>query len=286
MGSLLVPIDASVQSMQAVRFALALSGGDYSLTLLHVIPPFPSRQAVTHLGKKTVEEFQLEEAKESLKEVLELVQQEKVPFNLQYEFGEPHEVISNYARQGHQAVVMGTHGYGRMTGYLFNSVSYPTLHDVTIPVFLVPEEADIRATWRKLVVAVDGSEHSKRAAVRAMQFGKEKDARYLLLTVITPPAMYAGVTNIGWVDLDGLETLGEEILRPYETMFMEQQLPYDTKVVVGDPATVIKEVALKEEADVIVLGHHGLNGIVETLMGSVTYKVIHRTQTPLLIVRE
>jgi nucleotide-binding universal stress UspA family protein len=285
MSRLLVPIDASEQSKQALRFALALSGGQREVTLLHVIPPFPSREVVNRLGRKTVEEFQLDEAKEDLKDAVEEVRRANVPFSIHYEFGEPHEVIAEYAKQGHQAVVMGTHGYGRITGYLLNSVSYPTIHDVNIPIFLVPEEAQMPSPHRKILVAVDGSEQSKQAARQAIQLFRGTPVHYVLLTVVVPPMAYYGIKHISWQDGDTLKSWGEATLRPCEELFMAEQLPYESKVLIGDPASLIKEVAAEVKADVIALGHHGMSGLAGVLMGSVTFKVIHRTKTPLLIVK-
>ncbi|MFP3415953.1 universal stress protein, partial [Bacillus sp. SIMBA_074] len=39
MSRILVPIDFSAQSIQAVRFALAYAKDKHELTLLHAIPP-------------------------------------------------------------------------------------------------------------------------------------------------------------------------------------------------------------------------------------------------------
>jgi nucleotide-binding universal stress UspA family protein len=285
MSRLLVPIDASEQSMQALRFALALSNGQREITLLHVIPPFHSREVANRLGQKTVAEFQLDEAKEDVRRAVEEVRLANVPYSIHYEFGEPHKVIAEYANQGYQAVVMGTHGYGRMMGYLFNSVSYPTIHDVNIPVFLVPEEAQMPSSRRKIVVAVDGSEQSRQAARQAIQLFRGTPVHYLLLTVVIPPVVYDGFQHINWQDGDTLTSWGEATLRPYEEMFMAEQCSYESKVLIGDPASLIKEVAAEEKADVITLGHHGMSGLAGILMGSVTFKVIHRTKTPLLIVK-
>jgi len=52
MSRILVPIDFSAQSIQAVRFALAYAKDKHELTLLHAIPPFPSRNVVRKLGQK------------------------------------------------------------------------------------------------------------------------------------------------------------------------------------------------------------------------------------------
>ncbi|MED2008187.1 MULTISPECIES: universal stress protein [Brevibacillus] len=283
--SILVPVDATPQSLQAVKFALAFTNGNNEISLLHVIPPFSSRFAVNQLGNKTVQEFQLDEAKEDLKEIVELVEQAKVPYKLNIQFGEPHEAIVEAAREGHTAVVMGTHGYGRMTGYLMQSVSYPTIHDVEIPVFLVPEAAKINDKWKTVLIAVDGSDHAMKAAQQAIRMGKEDGTRFVLLTAVIPPVAYAGVYGIGWEDTATLESWGKQTIRPYEELFEQAQVPYESKVLIGDPATLIKEVAQETEADVIVLGHHGMSGIAGTLMGSVTFKVIYRTKTPLLVVK-
>ncbi|WP_228728143.1 universal stress protein [Brevibacillus composti] len=285
MPRILVPVDQTPQSMQAVKFALALAKQEDSLTLLHAIPPFSARFVVNQLGNKPVEEFQLEEAKEDLKSIEELVQASQVPCEMVIQFGEPPEVIAAHARDGYAAIVMGTHGYGRMTGFLMQSVSYPTIHDVDIPVFLVPEDAQVNEKWKTVLVAVDGSDHAKRATAQAIRLGKEQGARFILLTAVIPPASYAGVYGIGWEDAATLEEWGEQTLRPYRDMFEAAQVPYESKVLIGDPSMSIKDVAHESGADVIVLGHHGLGGVAGTLMGSVTFKVIHRTRTPLLIVK-
>jgi len=287
MSRILVPIDFSAQSIQAVRFALAYAKDKHELTLLHAIPPFPSRNVVRKLGQKSVEDFQLDEAREDLKKFLTIVEESEVPYKLEIEFGEPHEVIAKHAKEDHAAIVMGTHGYGRMTGFLLQSVSYPTIHDVQIPVFLISEETDAsRFPWKKVLVTVDGSEHAKEAAKKAIHMSKEIEGiSFTLLTVVTPPVAYAGVYGVGWEDTGTLEDWGRETIRPYEELFQSEEIPFESKVLIGDPATMIRETAKEEEIDLIVLGHHGLGGIAGTLLGSVTFKTIHRTQTPLLIVK-
>ncbi|USG63764.1 universal stress protein [Brevibacillus ruminantium] len=285
MSSILVPVDKSPHSIQAVKFAIAFAQGKHSLTLLHVIQPFSARFVVHQLGDQTVEEFQREEAREDLKPLEELLQEAEVSYELDIRFGEPQEVIANLAKNGYAAVVMGTHGYGRMTGFLMQSVSYPTIHDVQIPVFLVPEEAKIENKWKTVLIAVDGSEHAKLAAEQAIQMGKDEGARFILLTAVIPPVNYAGMYGIGWEDAATLESWGEQTIRPYQEILEAAEVPFESKILIGDPATLIKDVAQENEADLIVLGHHGLGGIAGTLMGSVTFKVIHRTKTPLLIVK-
>ncbi|MGN7468706.1 universal stress protein [Brevibacillus sp. SAFN-007a] len=288
MSRILVPVDFSAQSIQAVRFALAYAKDKHELILLHAIPPFPSRNVVRKLGQKSVQDFQLDEAREDLKKFLTIVEEAGVSYELEIEFGEPHEVIAKYAARGeHAAIVMGTHGYGRITGFLLQSVSYPTIHDAQLPVFLISEETDAsRFPWQKVLIAVDGSEQAKNAARKAIALSQDiPGVSYLLLSVVTPPVAYTGVYGAGWEDTATLGKWGKETVRTCEEVLEAAQIPYESKVVIGDPATVIRQTAEEEQAGLIVLGHHGLGGIAGTLLGSVTFKMIHRTKTPLLIVK-
>lgn len=137
-----------------------------------------------------------------------------------------------------------------------------------------------------MLIAVDGSEQAKNAAQKAIALSQDiPGVSYLLLSVVTPPVAYAGVYGVGWEDTATLENWGKETVRTCEEVLEAAQIPYESKVVIGDPATVIRQTAEEEQAGLIVLGHHGLGGIAGTLLGSVTFKTIHRTKTPLLIVK-
>ncbi|WP_429843201.1 universal stress protein [Brevibacillus sp. FIR094] len=287
MSRILVPVDFSAQSIQAVRFALAYAKNKHDITLLHAISPFPSRNVVRRLGREVVEDYQLDEARDDLKKFLAIVEEAGITYELEIEFGEPHEVIAKHAANDYAAIVMGTHGYGRITGFLLQSVSYPTLHDVNVPVFLIAEETDAsRFPWNKVLIAVDGSDHSMEAAKKAIEMGQHlPDVSFTLLSVVIPPVTYAGVYGVGWDNMNTLEGWGRETLKPCEELLEAASLPFESKVVVGDPATVIRQTAEEIDAGLVVLGHHGQGAVAGTLLGSVTFKTIHRTKTPLLIVK-
>lgn len=286
MSRILVPVDFSAQSIQAVRFATAYARDKHELTILHVIQPFPSRYVVNKLGKEGVEKIQLDEAKEDLKPLVEIVEAAGVAHQVEIVFGNAHEEIASHATSDYIAVVMGTRGYGRMTGFLKQSVSYPTIHDSKIPVFLISEETNANQfPWRNVLLTVDGSEQAMAAANTAIQLSEGMAVSFTLLTVVTPPVAYTGMYGVGWEDTATLEDWGRETLRPYEEFLAARQVPYESKVLIGDPAMLIRETALEKEASLIALGHHGLGGIAGTLVGSVTFKTIHRAQTPLLIVK-
>lgn len=287
MSRILVPVDHTEQSLQALRFALAYAKDKHELTLLHVIPFFPSKNVINRIGQKQLQEFQLEDAHEELKEIKELVKQSGVPYTLEIKFGDVQQVINEFAKSGFEAIIMGTHGYGRFTGFLMQSVSYPTVHDVNIPVFLISEDTrQEQFPWSKVLIAVDGSDQAKEAIEKAVALSKNMEVTYSLVTVVPPPVSYAGAYGPGWQDVNTLEEWGKATLSPYEELLQEKGIKFESKLLIGDPATSIRQAAKEQGCDLIVLGHHGMGGVAGTMMGSVTFKMIHRTETPLLIVKK
>lgn len=57
------------------------------------------------------------------------------------------------------------------------------------------------------------------------------------------------------------------------------------EVVMGNPAEVIAEVAMRTKAALIAMATHGYSGLRRWALGSVTDKVLHITDTPMLVVR-
>jgi nucleotide-binding universal stress UspA family protein len=53
---------------------------------------------------------------------------------------------------------------------------------------------------------------------------------------------------------------------------------------VGDPALKIREVARRDQIDLIIMGTHGTSRLEDLLFGSVTEKVVHHTGCPVLVV--
>ncbi|WP_400164031.1 universal stress protein [Brevibacillus sp. TJ4] len=286
MATILVAVDHSEQSLKAVRFALSYAGEADELTLLHVIPRYPAKNSLNPLGIKSIQDHLLEDAHAELAEIKALAEASGVTYRLDIQFGDIPSVISQYAKDGYEALIMGTHGYGRVIGALMQSVSYPTLHDVQIPVFLISGETDAtRFPWRKVLIAVDGSEHARKAVLCAIEASRGMDAEFTLMTVVPSPYLYAGTFGAGWEDEATLEEWGYSTLRPYEEIMQSHGLPYTRKVIIGDPAIEIRKTA-EAEADLLVLGHHGQGAVAGMVMGSVTFKLIHRAKLPLLVVKK
>jgi nucleotide-binding universal stress UspA family protein len=57
------------------------------------------------------------------------------------------------------------------------------------------------------------------------------------------------------------------------------------RVVIGEPAPVIVEVARDLPADLVIMATHGHSGVRHVIMGSVTEEVVRNGSAPVLLVR-
>jgi nucleotide-binding universal stress UspA family protein len=87
-------------------------------------------------------------------------------------------------------------------------------------------------------------------------------------------------------DLDeGLEKAGRAILEETSAVFHGVDASVTTQYRRGEPSHEILAVAAEVKADLIVMGSRGLGQIGGLILGSVSERVLHRANIPVLIVR-
>ena len=121
----------------------------------------------------------------------------------------------------------------------------------------------------KILLPVDGSEHSKRAVQFAGCLGASLGKSLLGLTLLHVTAGDYLDSHIEEKIKSFLEE-GEKILRDLGTMVEIEKL-----VVSGDPAREIIRIAHEGKFSTIIMARRGLSEIKGLLIGSVTSKVIH-----------
>ena len=138
----------------------------------------------------------------------------------------------------------------------------------------------------RIMVAVDGSDGSRKAARFAIELARGENARLVLLSVLERP------TLVPFGPLDGFAFTpmeSEEQLSAVQKMLDEigHELPHgqvEKRVEFGSPAEVIVEQAEKLGADLIVLGSRGHGPVGRWLVGSTTDRVVHHSRTPVTVV--
>lgn len=138
--------------------------------------------------------------------------------------------------------------------------------------------------YQKILLAADGSEHSKRAAAEALKMARMfKDAVVTLLYVVDYEKARAEVQHDKHTE--ELHHYRRQLLLPLEEIFSAAGVPFETKTLHGTPGPTIIRHANENNYDIIFIGSRGLNAFQEMVLGSVSHKVAKRVQAPVIIVK-
>ncbi|ADQ13674.1 universal stress protein [Halanaerobium hydrogeniformans] len=141
---------------------------------------------------------------------------------------------------------------------------------------------------KKILVAVDGSESSKKAAKEAADFA-DPGSHIFLINVVTglveiPEKTNPTVKEIMEKNKEELIKKSQKILDEAAGLFAEKDLKVEKKIKDGNPADIICEFAEKEDCDIIVLADKG-KGIKRFLLGSVSDKVVRHAKKTVMVVK-
>lgn len=149
-------------------------------------------------------------------------------------------------------------------------------------------------TIAKILLAVDGSGHSKRATTMATEIASRFGAEITLLHVFRPTPLslavpdelqeYERLEHLHLTAFDVVEAAGNRILDGATTACDRAGVKTDTVTRVGDPAKLIAGEASQVDADLVVMGSRGLSDARGLLLGSVSHKVMSACDSPVLIV--
>jgi len=134
---------------------------------------------------------------------------------------------------------------------------------------------------KKVLLGFDGSEGSEQALNRAMMLLDEY-GELIILAVVPSPEEKAFVDEEVYKKLKlKAKNLINDVINDIG------QHDFDVRGLVeeGDPASIIIDVANRENVEVIVLGSKGTSELGNYLIGSVANKVVQYAAKPVLVVR-
>jgi nucleotide-binding universal stress UspA family protein len=138
--------------------------------------------------------------------------------------------------------------------------------------------------YKKILLASDGSDNAERAAKEAAGLAEELSSQIILAYITgTPPQSKLVKDNFDVHKV--LKDDAEKKIKQTISALTEKEIPYTLKVAIGDPADEIIRIAEKEKADLIILGSRGLGTIKGVVLGSVSRKVTHSAECPVMIVK-
>jgi nucleotide-binding universal stress UspA family protein len=142
---------------------------------------------------------------------------------------------------------------------------------------------------RKILVALDGSEHAQRALDAVLKFFVIDSMHLHLLNVCEPVHVNEVLFKDTLADMRQLEeehkAAGGKILATAAQKLQQAGVAHDCHVELGHPAEVISSFAVTYHCEMIVMGTRGLGAIQTLAVGSVANKVLHLAHVPVLLVK-
>lgn len=138
---------------------------------------------------------------------------------------------------------------------------------------------------KTILIAIDGSAGARAAIDEGLEFASDTGAQVLFVAIRRPAYPVFG-------DPSWQQSLSNELarLRPAlkhavaEAESRGIHAEYD--LLEGDPAERILDLARSRDVDLIVIGSRGLRAVASVILGSVSKRVLHDADRPVLVVNE
>lgn len=301
--AILVPLDGSLASEQALPYAAALARrSGAALQLAYVHTPLILGEGTLYLGTPDVQLW--EEEKNYLLGVVARLRKmglEKVSAEVLE--GPIVETLQEQTlKEGCELVVMTTHGRGPVSRFWLGSVADQLVHRLPIPLLLIrtQEEAPppvAEPEIRNILVALDGTPTAEHIFEPVATLAKLLGASCTLLRVVpaSPPPEDAKqfgwthervVPTVGDTEADKLRAEAHVYLKRVAASLRDRGIAVQTSIVAdAHPAAAILHAAAGGEYDLIALETHGRRGLPRLFLGSVADKVVRGAHVPILIHR-
>ncbi len=184
--------------------------------------------------------------------------------------------------EGGRVLVMGSPAHSG-----FGSVVVPVMAHAHCPVVVVPDGSPTGRP-RTAVVGIDGSDHSRHALAYALSAVEPEGGSVTCVaawrTEVEAEMLitYAMSDSVPEIDARYADLL-DGVIRDVAPRFPGVQVT--PLVRHGHTAPVLLDVAAELDADLVVLGSRGHGGFVGLLLGSVSRKVVAKSDRPVAVVR-
>ena len=141
----------------------------------------------------------------------------------------------------------------------------------------------INHSFKKILVALDGSKNSIRALSNTIQLAKQTGASITGMFVIQafPTEMGLMRTVVG----KALSKHYKHFMQTAKTLCTKKDVSFRGMVQYGEEGKTIVSFAHKNNFDLIVVGSRGMGKLGELFLGSTSNYVVHSSKIPVLIIK-
>ena len=299
---IIVPLDGSELAEGVLPHVVALIQGRRSQ--VHLLSVAPTRRGVwpftdPYPGQKERQHVR-EELTTYLQAAAEKVKPAAADVKVNVRFGRPADEILAFAAEIEaDLIATSTHGHSGLSQWVFGSVTDRVLSDAPCPVLLVRPESSKHQTetvksYQHILMPLDGSGMAEQVLpyVEAL-IEPNRTSIFLVSVLVTdvgertvtlltsyPPGLQLATTARHHAEMQ-LRTY----LRGMASRLRTQGAIVHTAIRYGAPADEILRYAADIDADLVSMTTHGLSGLSRWVYGNVTGQVLHRAQSPVLLVR-
>jgi nucleotide-binding universal stress UspA family protein len=183
--------------------------------------------------------------------------------------GDPAAVITRIAKQAGAAMIVAGLGHHRVGDCVFgDETALRLIRMASVPVFAAA--VGFHHPARRIVVAMDFSETSFRAARMALQVAASGATIYFVHVALPEGSVHDAKKWRTTYRRDAEKAL----LNARTELAAPQDMRVRTALVEGDPATELLALASHVNADLIVIGSHGNGFIARMVIGRVTTQIV------------
>ena len=251
----LVGIDGSEESLEAARQAATLVDGELTLLASYDVAPAIVGGTGTHIPAYLDEGLQREAATVLLRRARNDIATASATGKI-VRGRAADALIAEVEREQNTLLVVGSHGRGRLAGFVVGSTATEIIHGSPCSVLVARKGSKREEFPNRVVVGVDGSPESAAAYAVARRLSERFDAELW-------PLVATGGTPVD-------RRLADLIIGG-----RREESP-------DEPVAAL--VAAAADADLLVVGSRGLHGL--KALGSVSERVAHEAHSSVLIVRD
>nr|WP_279588068.1 universal stress protein [Thalassobacillus devorans] len=141
------------------------------------------------------------------------------------------------------------------------------------------------AVSKTYLVPVDGSDHSLRALEYALEVANDEGDKLLLVHVQPSYNTHNVRRFLSKEQIKSYqEEMAEEAFQTTEPLLARHDVIVEKMMLIGVASEEICKLARKEKVNGIIMGSRGLGRVKGSILGSISYSVIHTADVPVTIV--
>ena len=301
---ILLPLDISEMPEIVVPYAEELAGKFASEIILYYV------RAKDHEELKNLTLDYLDRVAETIKQHILNNEKKEITITTKIAEGEPGQSICELVNRNKIDLIImpSVSASGLKIGKVLGSVTDHVCHTVPIPILLIkPQHAQLttkRKLFNNILIPLDGSELSKLS----LPVGEKVAAKLKIPIVLfeMAPIVYpsANSSNMYGTDYVKINDRDEQVIEynyakaneaeesrvqaeliAIERELREKGLSVDHRITSGiDAAKEIVQIDKEKGIDLIIMSTGARSGVNRWLLGSVTEKVLHFGEVPLLLI--